>query len=331
MAKRYTYIKEELERYFDRICMPKSRRVYNVSTLSDDEKLSFLNLLQKHHLVKVPWENLTQHYSWHATVHLEPKHLFRKIVENSGRGGYCMEVNYFYHLILYSLSFAAHMVGSRIYSPTTGIYGGWTHIVNIVTIAGKRHLLDGGYGPQGPPRALALDHGVPTVQILPAQMRVIHDNIPNNLDPSQKVWIYQYRHHEDGEWTPGYCFTDLEFTPADVESMNFAPSSSRRSFFTHKVVANRFTTASEVDDNGFPGSPSEKALRAEIDGALTLNHDVLKWRRSGKKVLELPFKTDNKRVVALQKYFGITLAEEDRVAIQNTAAMIGVKAMGVDD
>lgn len=159
-------------------------------------------------------------------------------------------------------------------------------------------------------------------------MRVIHDNISNNLDPSQKVWIYQHRYSEDSEWIPMYCFTDLEFTPADVESMNFEPWHNRQTIFTHKVVANRFTTDHEVDENQSPGSPEEQALEGEIDGAVTLNHDVLKWRRHGKKVVELPFKKDNERVAALQKYFGIILAEEDREAILNTGAMIGIEAMG---
>ena len=331
MATRHTFSHEELELYFDRICLPQSRRIYNVSTLSDDDKLSFLNLLLKHHLVKVPWENLTQHYSWHQTVHLKPKLLFRKIVGNPGRGGYCMEANFFFHLILHSLGFAVHMAGSRIYSAQSNTYGGWTHVVNLVAIAGVRHLLDGGFGPQGPTTALRLNPGMVSIQISPAQVRLIHQNIPNNLDPSQKVWIYQHRYNEDSKWEPMYCFTDLEFTPADVESMNFAPSRNRHTFFTHKVVANRFTTENEINEDGLPGSPSENTLNAEIDGALTINHDILKWRRHGKKVVELPFKTDDERVAALQKYFGIVLAEEDREAIQNTSAMIGVKAMGVDD
>ena len=331
MANRHVFDKEELDLYFDRISMPKSHRISDVSILSDQDQLSFLNLLQKHHLVKVPWENLTQHYSWHTTVYLKPKHLFNKIVRNPGRGGYCMEVNYFYHLILYSLGFRVHMSGSRIYKGPPGHYGGWTHVVNVVNIAGTRYLLDGGFGAQGPPRALPLDHGVATTQISPAQMRVIHDNIPNNLDPSQKVWIYQHRHNEERAWVPMYCFTDLEFTPQDVESMNYAPSRARDTFFTHKVVANRFTTEREMDDGDLPGSTSEQALEGEVDGALTINHDVLKWRRHGQKAVELPFKTDAERVAALQKYFGISLAEEDREAIYNTMAMIGVKAMGMDD
>lgn len=128
MAKRHVYNKEELDLYFDRVCVPKSRRIYDVSSISDEDRLSFLNLLQKHHLVKVPWENLTQHYSWHTTINVKPKHLFKKIVSNPGTGGYCMEVNYFFHLILYSLGFVVYMSGSRIYHQHTGFYGGWTHV-----------------------------------------------------------------------------------------------------------------------------------------------------------------------------------------------------------
>ena len=331
MSERHTYSRDELERYFDRVCLPQGRRVYDVSSLSDAEKLSFLSLIQKHHLVKVPWENLTLHYSWHTVINLNPQHLFKKIVNNPGRGGYCMEVNYFYHLILLSLRFDVYMAGSRIYRPQSDRYGGWTHVVNLVTIGGIRYLTDGGFGGQGPSAPLALDPGGVCSQIAPAQMRVVKEPIPNNVDRSQRPWIYQHRHNQDGPWVPMYCFVDLEFTPADIESMNFAPSRSRYTFFTHKVVACRFTTENEAEVCGGPGTPDEDALRGEIDGSITINHDVLKWRRHGKKVVDMPFKSENERVKALKKYFGITLAEEDREAIINTMAMIGVKAMGVDD
>lgn len=115
MAKRQKFSRDELARYFDRVCLPGSRRLYDVSALKESDKLDFLNLLQKHHLVKVPWENLVQHYSWHQTVHLDPGHLFKKIVGDPGRGGYCMENNFFYHLILFSLGFQVHLAGSRIF------------------------------------------------------------------------------------------------------------------------------------------------------------------------------------------------------------------------
>ena len=124
MAKRVKFTENELDAYFDRICLPSPKRVYDVASLTDDDKLAYLALLQKHHLVKVPWENLVQHYSWHRTVHLDPYHLFSKITGNPGRGGYCMENNFLYHLILYSLGFQLHLAGSRIYKGD-GLYGGW--------------------------------------------------------------------------------------------------------------------------------------------------------------------------------------------------------------
>ena len=146
MAERHTFNNKELEVYFDRICMPEHKRIYDIQGLSNDDKLNFLELLQKHQLCKVPWENLTQHYSWHKVINVKPKHLFRKIVRQPGRGGYCMEANFFFHTVLLSLGFDVYMCGSRIYKPAKKGYGGWTHVVNLVTIAGIKYLLDGGFG-----------------------------------------------------------------------------------------------------------------------------------------------------------------------------------------
>jgi arylamine N-acetyltransferase len=87
MTGRTKYTQEQLEKYFDRVCVPKSKRVYDVQSLSDEEKFKYLHLLQKHQLVKVPWENLVQHYSWHRVVNVKPQHLFNKIVNGPGRGG----------------------------------------------------------------------------------------------------------------------------------------------------------------------------------------------------------------------------------------------------
>ena len=90
---------------------------------------------------------------------------------------------------------------------------------------------------------------------------------------------------------------DFEFTPTDVENMNFAPSLSRHTFFTHKVVCVRFVTDREVEGTNNPGSPSEDALEGNIDGSITINHDTLKWRRNGEKIVVIPFKKDEERVI----------------------------------
>lgn len=87
MADRHTYSKKELAVYFDRVQLPDSQRIYDVAGISNEDKVEFLHLLQKHHIVKVPWENLVQHYSWHKVVNVKPRHLFKKIVRQPGRGG----------------------------------------------------------------------------------------------------------------------------------------------------------------------------------------------------------------------------------------------------
>ncbi|RMX72766.1 hypothetical protein D0869_14281 [Hortaea werneckii] len=173
-ANRYKYTREELKQYFNRICLPEKDRVYDITTIPKDaDKLTFLSLLQKHQLVNIPWENLTQHYSWHRVVNVKPAHLFRKIVLNdqgTGRGGYCMEANSLWHYILVSLGFDVYIAGARIYSGTEeGGYGGWTHMVNLVTIAGVKYLLDGGFGPQEATQPLPLKVGNVQPQIPPAQ------------------------------------------------------------------------------------------------------------------------------------------------------------------
>lgn len=331
MAERPTFSHEQLEQYYKRICLPEEKQVYDVAGMSHDDKLDFLNLLMKHQLCKVPWENLTQHYSWHKVVNVKPQHLFRKIVHQHGRGGYCMEANSFFHTVLLSLGFDVYMCGCRIYSPAKQAYGGWTHVVNIVTIAGVKYLLDGGFGGSGPSKPVPLHHQEITHQIAPAQMRLCFESLRQNLNSSYKVWVVQIRYDEaeDSNWTPIYSFPDFEFLPEDVEAMNLQPWLSPHTFFTHKVVAVRFTTSKECNGTKGPGSPDEHALLdAEIDGAITLNQDVLTWRRSGKKVVQMPLRTESDRIEALLMYFGIKLSDEDVEGIRGTAAEIGAKAPG---
>ena len=238
-----------------------------------------------------------------------------------------MEANHFFHTVLLSLGFDVYMAGARIHRGE-GMYGGWTHVVNLVTIDGTKYLLDGGFGPQGPSRPLAVREGKVGIQVAPAEMRVVREAIAQMLDRTQRMWIYQHRYEEGKEWVPMYCFTELEFIETDIVAMNFAPWLNPQTFFTHKVVAVRFTTDREPVEH--PGSPGEEALEGEIDGSLTLNQSVLKWRRRGRKVMEVQFSTDEDRQKALEEYFGIVLAEEDRQAIKGTAAEVGSKGMGND-
>ena len=174
---------------------------------------------------------------------------------------------------------------------------------------------------------MPLNHREVASQIEPAQMRLCFEPLRQNLNSSQKVWVVQFRYDEDHDWDPIYCFPDLEFIPEDIEGMNLEPWLNPHTFFTHKVVAVRFTTSQERNGTKGPGSPYEREMEGDIDGAITLNHDVLTWRRYGKKVVQIPLRTESDRIEALGMYFGITLSDEDVEGIRGTAAEIGSKAM----
>ena len=85
---RFILSEDQLEQYFDRIALPKANRVYSVSDLTDDEGFLYLQTLIKHQQVRIPFENLTLHYSWHRVIDVTPRHVFRKVMSKPGRGGY---------------------------------------------------------------------------------------------------------------------------------------------------------------------------------------------------------------------------------------------------
>ncbi|KAK8087626.1 hypothetical protein PG997_002587 [Apiospora hydei] len=361
MADRPTYTRAQLEQYFDRIVLPQARRVYSVSEQlgTSEERLSYLTRLVKHQVVKVPFENLSLHYSWHRTINVRPQFLFRKIVEKQQhtglgsdeaageprpwqchRGGYCMEVNSFFHTVLRSLGYNVYLAGARVFSPETRRYGGFSHCVNIVTLLGddgvlQKYMVDVAFGANESAQPLPLTTNLVHTQIAPAQMRLVHEAIPQHLNQDAKCWIYQQRVRADAEWTPAYCFVDFEFIPEDIAGMNLSPWKSPSSFFHQKVLVVRFTTdleklvpfeaegSSVEDGEEGPGSPDETAVsEGALDGAIILDHDKLKWRRNGETKLEVILKTDAERVEALRRYFGIVFDEEDLVAIKGTKGEI---------
>ncbi|KAI0007155.1 arylamine N-acetyltransferase 3 [Xylariaceae sp. FL0662B] len=342
MADRPRYTRTELSQYFERIRLPAAHRVYDLSTLGTDaSKLAFLALLTKHSLVAIPFENLTQHYSWHRVIDVSSRHVFRKIVSSGTRGGYCMENNTLLHTALLSLGFAASMAGARVYEHDHARYGGFSHCVNVVAVGAARYFIDVGFGPDGPTAPMPLVEGAESRDVAGGAHRLAREAIPQNVDQGCRMWIYQHRRGRaeeaeereegDGEWRPLYCFVDFEFLPEDIRGMNLGPWRSPHSWFTQKVVLTRFTTDREVDGEqeagSWPGRASEEAIRdGTIDGAVILFQNTLKWRRGGETRMRVRLENEAQRVDAMRKYFGIELADEDREAIRGT---VGELASGV--
>ena len=296
------YTKEQISKHLNHISFHDSSR-----TLLHQDTLISLTSLQTYQLATVPFENISLHYSPSHEISLDPEHLYRKIVTH-GHGGYCMENNLFFGTVLRTLGYKLHSVGARVNESVSGSgstdYMGWGHMVNIVTLDdGKKYMVDVGYGGSGPIRPMLLDsENSLGPGIAPGESRLILENIPQNSDPSQKMWIYQHRNNSQSAWMPQYCFTELEFLPRDYEVMNFWTSQSPKSWFTQRVVALKMIVEA-----------------GEIVGYVSLLDKEIKRKVGGKTELLRTCKGEAERVDALERWFGVKLTEEERDGIVGTA------------
>lgn len=108
------YTEAQLDQYFRHIGFDSNSHAGNT--------LARLAELQRRHLARVPFENVTLHYSRHRHLSLDLEDLFEKIVLH-GRGGYCMEVNTFFAAVLRSLGYTLISSGGRVREPVGGLTG----------------------------------------------------------------------------------------------------------------------------------------------------------------------------------------------------------------
>ena len=153
------------------------------------------------------------------------------------------------------------------------------HMIVIVKIGRQKYHVDVGFGPNGPIVPMPLDReGTVQPNVPPSSSRLQWKNIPQNTDPDQRLWVYEHRIDENADFNMAYCFTELEFLPADYAVMNLNTSTSPNIFFTQMV----FMEKKLLGDDG------------EIEGSIILGNSV-KWRIRGKKDKEIEFKSEEDR------------------------------------
>jgi arylamine N-acetyltransferase len=303
---RVKYTKEQLSQYFDRLSIPEEKRQYDVSSLNNEDALTYLALLQKHQLVSIPFENLSLHYSSHHQVSVHPDALFKKIIsDNNGRGGYCMENNGLFGTFLYNLGFTIYSGGARVWAGSD--WTGWSHMVNLVTIGETKYHVDVAFGADGPVVPMPLDReGTVMPHISPAKARLQWRNIHGDTDPNQRLWVYEHRRNDGEEWEVKYCYTELEFQPCDYNIMNYYTSTSNKTFFTREIVVDKKI----LDEQG------------EYAGSLIMSKNILKWRIHGEKKKEIEFETEAERLQALEEHFGMRFGEAERDGISGLASQL---------
>jgi N-hydroxyarylamine O-acetyltransferase len=101
----------------------------------------FLQELQTHHILNIPWENLNVFFK--KEISLEPQVIIKKFIEEN-RGGLCFELNGAYHHLLVDLGFNATLVSARIFGFNDKKYQTPrdTHIVILVECNHEMYLTD---------------------------------------------------------------------------------------------------------------------------------------------------------------------------------------------
>lgn len=197
--------------------------------------------------------------------------------------------------------------GSTAGMPT---FGGWSHMVNLVTIRSETYMVDVGFGPGGPTHPLPLTDGAISMNVPPGEnIRLRRDAIPENEDQSNKLWLVETRTVDEGSWNVLYCFEDnVCFLPQDFEVMNFHTSVSRTSLFTYRMIASK-SLLDEATDS--------------IIGDVVLYERSVHRRLRGNKEVVAVFKTEQDRIEALEKYFNIRLSVAQREGIKGMSTEIG--------
>ena len=184
-----------------------------------------------------------------------------------------------------------------------------SHMINLVTIGDQKYMIDVGFGPNGATRPLPLRKDSPDefTHIAPASMRLVWKNLAENTDLNQRLWVYQHRIDNHSDFQDMYCFTELEFLRQDYFLMNYFTSTHQKIWFTQKVICAKMVM----------GGPDEDA----IIGVIILQDNV-KMRSNGKTEVHEEFKSEDDRVSALERRFGISLSRSECEGIRGMVSEI---------
>ena len=120
--------------YFKRIGINKTDPSVDLATLK---------LLQKQHLLNVPFENLDIH--WKRLIILDTTNFYTKIVLEK-RGGFCYELNSLFNELLSLIGFQSRIISARA-SQGGGKFGpAYDHLAILASVGGEEFLVDVGFG-----------------------------------------------------------------------------------------------------------------------------------------------------------------------------------------
>lgn len=145
--------------------------------------------------------------------------------------------------------------------------------------------------------------------------RLIRDFIPGQVSraPEHKMWQYQCRNSEMRPWRTFYSFSDtVEWLPQDFGVVNCFAVVSMESSAVTTICMVKFLRRAVADCED---ATAEGQLQ-EIFGKRMLVNELVKENLGGKTKVVQECRSEEERVEALKKWFGVELTEEERLAIK---------------
>lgn len=178
-------------------------------------------------------------------------------------------------------------------------------MVNIVTIAESKYLVDVGFGAGEPTQPVRLKHGYEFNGLLSSKGRLDFKHLDRHSttakeDPAQRLWVYSIKSSTKTEWEEMYSFTETEFFPDDFAMMNYFVSTRPDSWFVQEVVAYKMVMDSD---------------NKQLVGEVALHKNVLKIREEGKEEVVTKLNSEDDRIKALLYNFKMKLTEREQRSI----------------
>lgn len=204
------------ENYLSRIKIENT----NISANSEN-----LRLLQKQHLLRVPFENLDIH--WKRPILLDKNKFYRKIIEEK-RGGFCYELNGLFNQLLTKLGFQTKIISARVFNGKD--FGAeYDHLAILTKIDDEEFLVDVGFGDFS---------AAPLKFVLDAEQ--IDENGTFIIKKLDENYFEVVKKH-GGEWQSEYIFKDLARDLSEFAEMCDFHQTSPASHFTRGKLCSLMT------------------------------------------------------------------------------------------
>lgn len=219
--------------------------------------------LQAAQLAAIPFENIGPFLG--GVPDLAPQAIWKKLVD-SGRGGYCLELNALFGDALKALGYDARPVLGRVrMGAATG--GPRAHLAHVVRFGDREFLADVGFGGAAPEAPVEIAFRVPVEDRLGRyRMRADTDTAETVLE----------RATPDG-WFALYGFDRVPVTAPDCVAANFFCARFPASPFPSHLMLHRVTAAGRVSlfDQRLTTPEGEIALQSKADLAEALREKFL--------------------------------------------------------